>query len=134
MCAAWFFAGTASAQDSSSQQGQQSQTQAQQQNPPDPAKPPAPQPNTKKPSDRQEPVPPPGGETTGKSKLEKETGTINDRIFEVVPNYGTVENAGQLPALSTGQKYRIATASVFDYFAYPFYMALAGIAQAYNSP
>src|SRR2546429_8829514 len=31
------------------------------------------------------------GETVGKSKLERETGTINDRIFEVLPNYGTVE-------------------------------------------
>jgi cytoskeletal protein RodZ len=27
----------------------------------------------------------------GKSKLERETGTVNDRIFEVPPNYGTVE-------------------------------------------
>jgi hypothetical protein len=27
----------------------------------------------------------------GKNKLEKETGTVNDRIFEVMPNYGTVE-------------------------------------------
>ncbi len=45
------------------------------------------------------------GETVGKSKLEKETGTINDRIFEVMPNYGTVENAKDLPPISTGQKY-----------------------------
>lgn len=44
------------------------------------------------------------GETVGKSKLEKETGTINDRIFEVLPNYGTVENAKELPPLTTGQK------------------------------
>jgi hypothetical protein len=29
----------------------------------------------------------------GKSKLEKETGTVNDRIFEVLPNYGTVETS-----------------------------------------
>ena len=33
----------------------------------------------------------------GKSKLERETGTVNDRIFEVLPNYGTVENAKELP-------------------------------------
>src|SRR5438874_11304897 len=31
----------------------------------------------------------------GKSKLEKETGTVNDRIFEVIPNYGTVEKIGR---------------------------------------
>lgn len=79
-------------------------------------------------------MPPPGGETTGKSKLERETGTINDRIFEVMPNYGTVENAGLLPPLTTGQKYRLATAGAFDYFAFPFNMALAGLDQANNSP
>ena len=44
------------------------------------------------------------GETVGKSKLEKETGTVNDRIFEVLPNYGTVENAEDLPALYSWPK------------------------------
>jgi hypothetical protein len=72
--------------------------------------------------------------TTGKSKLEKETGTVNDRIFDVLPNYGTVENASELPRLSTGQKYRIATASVFDWASYPFNATLAAIAQAKNDP
>lgn len=103
--------------------------------PADQQKPDAPQPQQPdKPADKQEPDPPKGTEITGKSKLEKETGTINDRIFTVMPNYGTVENATTLPPLSAGQKYRIATASVFDWFAYPFNGALAGIAQANNSP
>ncbi len=75
----------------------------------------------------------PGG-TVGKSKLEKETGTVNDRIFEVLPNYGTVENANELPPLTTGQKFRLATAGVFDWAAYPFNGALSGIAQARNDP
>jgi len=74
------------------------------------------------------------GETVGKSKLEKETGTINDRIFEVLPNYGTVENAKNLPPLRTGQKFRLATAGVFDWGAYPFNVILSGIAQAKNDP
>src|ERR1700726_1561007 len=51
--------------------------------------------------------------SVGKSKLEKETGTVNDRIFEVLPNYGTVEAAGELPPISSGQKFRLATAGVF---------------------
>jgi hypothetical protein len=72
--------------------------------------------------------------TVGKSKLEKETGTVNDRIFEVLPNYGTVENAKELPPLRPGQKYRLATASVFDWAAYPFNGALSAIAQAKNDP
>lgn len=99
---------------------------------PDNSKPSAPEPNTRKPSD-----PPPGQdtiqETTGRSKIEKETGTVNDRIFEVMPNY-TVENQNAAPPLSSGAKFRLATASVFDWFAYPFNMALAGIDQANNSP
>ncbi|MGC0775328.1 MAG: hypothetical protein WB543_20515 [Candidatus Acidiferrum sp.] len=70
----------------------------------------------------------------GKSKLEKETGTVNDRIFEVLPNYGTVETAKFLPALTSGQKFRLATAGVFDWAAYPFNGALAAIAQAKNDP
>jgi hypothetical protein len=74
------------------------------------------------------------GATVGKSKLEKETGTVNDRIFEVLPNYGTVENAKELPPLTTGQKFRLATAGVFDWAAFPFNGALSGIAQAKNDP
>jgi hypothetical protein len=70
----------------------------------------------------------------GKSKLEKETGTVNDRIFEVLPNYGTVETAKTLPPLTSGQKFRLATAGVFDWAAYPFNGALAAIAQAKNDP
>ena len=74
------------------------------------------------------------GRTVGKSKLEKETGTVNDRIFEVLPNYGTVENAQELPPLTTGQKFRLATAGVFDWGSYPFNGILSGIAQAKNDP
>jgi hypothetical protein len=73
-------------------------------------------------------------ETAGKSKLEKETGTVNDRIFEVLPNYGTVENAKALPPLTTGQKFRLAAAGIFDWGSYPFNAVVAGIAQAKNDP
>ena len=59
---------------------------------------------------------------------------MNDRIFEVMPNYGTVENTDTLPPISTGQKFRLATAGVFDYFTYPFIGTLAAVGQANNSP
>jgi hypothetical protein len=74
------------------------------------------------------------GDLKGKSKLEIETGTVNDRILEVMPNYGTVENADKLPPISSGQKFRLATAGVTDYFTFPFIGALAGIDQANNAP
>jgi hypothetical protein len=86
------------------------------------------EPDAKKPDAKKEDT------TVGKSKLEKETGTVNDRIFEVLPNYGTVEGAKALPPLAAGQKFRLATASVFDWAAYPFNGALAAIAQAKNDP
>ena len=116
----WSSGGPARAQQAESQQ-------------PTPPKPdPKPEEKDKKDSDKAEPNK--QNDTVGKSKLEKETGTINDRIFEVLPNYGTVENANALPPLTSGQKFRIATASVFDWGAYPFNAALAGIAQAKNDP
>ncbi|HEV2491167.1 MAG TPA: hypothetical protein VGT03_15285 [Candidatus Acidoferrales bacterium] len=68
-----------------------------------------------------------------KSKLEQDTGTVNDRLFEAMPNF-VVENANVLPPLKTGQKYRLASASVFDYFMYPFAGFLAAMDQANNSP
>src|ERR1700687_2005191 len=40
----------------------------------------------------------------GKSKLEKESGTVNDCIFELLPNYVTVETSKELPPLTMGQK------------------------------
>lgn len=95
------------------------------------------------PSNQQAPDGKDGSEASGKkkpadkqrkSKLEQETGTVNDRIFEVMPNYGMVENASDLPRMTTGQKFRLATAGVFDYFTYPFIGSLAAIGQANNSP
>jgi hypothetical protein len=73
-------------------------------------------------------------DAVGKSKLEKETGTINDRIFEVMPNYGTVETSKRVPPLTTGEKFRLANAGAFDYFNFPFDAALAAIGQSKNDP
>ncbi len=72
--------------------------------------------------------------TVGKSKLEQETGTKNDRIFEVLPNYGTVRSNKNLAPLTVGQKFRLATASTVDWAVWPFNGALAAIAQAKNDP
>jgi hypothetical protein len=70
----------------------------------------------------------------GKSKLEQQTGTANDRIFEVLPNYGTVRTNKTLPPLTVGQMFRLATAGAFDWAVWPFNGALAAIAQAKNDP
>jgi hypothetical protein len=75
----------------------------------------------------------PPSDVKAKSKLEEETGTVNDRLFEAMPNF-EVEGANTLPPLSTRQEYWLATASVFDYFSYPFVGFLAAMDQASNSP
>ena len=93
---------------------------AQQQTPPPATTSPAPQTNgpqdqkTDQAAKKRDEATKPDG-TVGKSKLEQETGTVNDRIFEVLPNYGTVETSQTLPLLSSGRKFKIATASVFDW-------------------
>ena len=61
------------------------------------------------------------------------SGTSNDRLFFTLPNFLTLENANQVPPLTTGQKYKVVARSSFDYVQYPWYGFLAGISQAENS-
>lgn len=69
----------------------------------------------------------------GKDGQGPATGTSNDRLFFTLPNFLTLENANQVPPLTTGQKYRVVVRSSFDYVLYPWYGFLAGISQAENS-
>ena len=62
-----------------------------------------------------------------------QAGTSNDRLFFALPNFLTMENAGQLPPLTPGQKFGTVARASFDYIEYPWYSALAGISQAENS-
>ena len=59
--------------------------------------------------------------------------TSNDRLFFALPNFLTLENAAQVPPLSTEQKFAVVTRSSFDYIQIPWYGFLAGISQAQNS-
>ena len=69
-----------------------------------------------------------GTSKPGTSKL----GTSNDRLFNLLPNFLTLENAGQRPPLTTQQKFKVVARSSFDYVIYPWYGLLAGISQAQN--
>ncbi len=60
-------------------------------------------------------------------------GTSKDRLFYALPNFLTLENAGQVPPLTAGQKFKVVTRGSFDYILIPWYAALAGISQAENS-
>jgi len=56
----------------------------------------------------------------------------NDRLFFVLPNYLTVENANKIPPLTTGQKYKLVALGTFDPIEFPYVGVLAGIDQAEN--
>jgi len=62
-----------------------------------------------------------------------QSGTSNDRLFYALPNFLTLENVGQVPPLTVGQKFKVVTRGSFDYIQIPWYAALSGISQAENS-
>lgn len=63
----------------------------------------------------------------------KPEGVSKDRLFYALPNFLTIENAGQVPPLSTKEKFKVVTKGSFDYVQIPWYAFLAGISQAENS-
>jgi hypothetical protein len=73
------------------------------------------------------------GQTNQNNKDQKNQGTSNDRLFFALPNFLTLENSAHVPPLTTGQKFKVAFRSSFDYIQYPWYAVLAGISQAQNS-
>jgi hypothetical protein len=64
---------------------------------------------------------------------DKNSGTSNDRLFYALPNFLTLENTGQVPPLTVGQKFKVVTRGSFDYILIPWYGVLAGMSQAENS-
>jgi hypothetical protein len=64
---------------------------------------------------------------------ERQTGTSNERLFWVLPDFYLIENVQSLPPLSTGAKFKVCARSSFDYIEYPVYGMLAGISLTENS-
>jgi hypothetical protein len=63
----------------------------------------------------------------------QQKGTSNDRILWTLPNFLTVENAGDIPPLTTGQKFKVVARGVFDPFEFVLIGFVAGLGQASNS-
>lgn len=97
--------------------------QEQQQKPPEPPK--------TEPKQEPEKKPPQIGQTPDTPA--EVNGTSKDRLFYALPNFLTLENAGQVPPLTTGQKFSVVARGSFDYIQIPWYGFLAGISQAQNS-
>jgi hypothetical protein len=57
----------------------------------------------------------------------RETGTVGDHIFGVLPNYTTVEGAKKIQPPSVKQKFRMAEQNSFDPYVFPFVGVVAGL-------
>lgn len=56
-----------------------------------------------------------------------------DRLFFALPNFNTLENAGNVPPLTVGQKFKLITRSSFDPAQFVWYGLISGIGQAEDS-
>jgi hypothetical protein len=74
-----------------------------------------------------------GKNAQDQKSADKNQGTSNDRLFYALPNFLTLENTGQVPPLTTGQKFKVVTRGSFDYIQIPWYGFLSGISQAEDS-
>jgi hypothetical protein len=101
---------TASPQQSSPQSAAPGQSSSQQ--------------SPQQPSDKSKDAPSAGG---------KVEGTSNDRLFYTLPNFLTLQGKGQLPPMSTKDKYKVVALGTFDYVEYPWWAVLAAISQSNNS-
>jgi hypothetical protein len=73
------------------------------------------------------------GQTTRDGNKKYATGTSKDRLFFTLPDFLTLENAGNVPPLTAAQKFKVTARTSFDPVEYFWYGALAGISQAENS-
>ena len=56
-----------------------------------------------------------------------------DRLFFALPNFNTLENGGNVPPLTVGEKFKLITRSSFDPAQFVWYGLISGIGQAENS-
>ena len=74
-----------------------------------------------------------GKDDDSKKSQTQQSGTSKDRLFYALPNFLTIENVGQIPPLTVGQKFKVVAQGSFDYVEFFWYGALAGVSQAENS-
>jgi hypothetical protein len=68
-----------------------------------------------------------------KNAQEGQSGTSNDRILWTLPNFLTIENAGKIPPLTSGQKFKVVARGLFDPFEFVLIGFVAGLGQASDS-
>jgi len=60
-------------------------------------------------------------------------GTSNDHMFDLIPNFLTLENAGNVPPLTTGQKFKAVARGAFDWGEFVWIAGISGLGQLNNS-
>jgi hypothetical protein len=75
----------------------------------------------------------PSAKGAGNDASGTSSGTSKDRLFFALPNFLTLENAGQAPPLTAGQKYKVVAQGSFDPIQIVWYAALSGVSQAEDS-
>ncbi len=60
------------------------------------------------------------------------SGTSKDRLFFALPNFLTLENSGNVPPLTAGQKFKVVAKGSFDPIQIVWYAALSSVCQAEN--
>jgi len=73
---------------------------------------------------------------TGRNSEEQDTehkGSSGSHMFGVLPNYMTVERAGNIPPISARQKFKLASLGTFDPYVYPFVALVASLNESYGS-
>lgn len=86
----------------------------------------SPQQSTNQDPDKDKAAPPASGQG-------KVAGTSNDRLFYTLPNFLTLQGAGELPPMSAKDKFKVVALGTFDYVEYPWWGLLAAIDQANKS-
>ncbi len=77
----------------------------------------------------------PSGSGSSPADSTQPTQPKNDRIFDVIPNYRTVENPQlQMQPLTAKQKFKLALEDSFDPYAYPVAGFFAALAEGQNDP
>ena len=87
----------------------------------------------KKKSDVQDKTEAPSTTAQGANSSGTPSGTSKDRLFYALPNFLTLENAGEVPPLTAGQKFKVVAQGSFDPVQIVWYGFLSGISQAENS-
>ncbi len=60
-------------------------------------------------------------------------GTSNDHMFDLIPNFLTLEDAGNVPPLTSGQKFKAVARGAFDWGEFVWVAGISGIGQLANS-